>query len=78
MQYWRNSVDRLLAEHDIPLLSHHGQHSHEDMKALAYETYEKFDARRRHAEAVQADIDDMAELEKELPNIKGRNKTDIG
>lgn len=40
--------------------------------------YEKFAARRRHAEAVQADIDDMAELEKELPNIKGRNKTDIG
>ena len=76
LQYWRNTVDQLLSDHGIPVLDHHGQHSHEDMKAIAHEMYEKFAARRRHAEAVQADIDDMAELEKELPNIKGRNKND--
>lgn len=33
-----------------------------------------FAARRRHEEAVQADLNDMAELEKELPLIKGRKK----
>ena len=78
LSYWRNTVDSLLADHGIPVLDHHGQHSHEDMKAHVHELYEEFDARRRHDEAVRADIDDMAELEKELPNIKGRNKTDIG
>ena len=74
LQYWRNTVDQLLSDHGIPVLDHHGQHSHEDMKVIAHEMYEKFAARRRHAEAVQADIDDMAELEKELPYIKGRKK----
>ncbi len=74
LQYWRNTVDQLLSDHGIPVLDHRGQHSHEDMKAIAHEMYEKFAARRRHAEAVQADIDDMAELEKELPYIKGRKK----
>lgn len=74
LSYWRSTVDNLLADHGIPVLDHHGQHSHEDMKAYVHELYEEFDARRRHAEAAQADMDDMAELEKELPNIKSRKK----
>ena len=74
LQYWRDTVDKLLDDHGIPVLDHHGQHSHDDMVEFATNTYEKFAARRRHEEAVQADLDDMAELEKELPLIKGRKK----
>ena len=74
LQYWRDTVDKLLDDHGIPILDHHGQHSHDDMVEFATDTYEKFAARRRHEEAVQADLDDMAELEKELPLIKNRNK----
>ncbi len=74
LQYWRDTVDKLLDDHGIPVLDHHGQHSHDDMVEFATDTYEKFAARRRHEEAVQADLDDMAELEKELPLIKNRNK----
>lgn len=74
LQYWRDTVDKLLDDHGIPVLDHRGHHSHDEMVELATDTYEKFDARRLHAEAVQADLDDMAELEKELPQIKGRVK----
>ena len=44
------------------------------MVELATDIYEKFNARQRHDEAVQADIDDMAELEKELTIIESRKK----
>lgn len=74
LQYWRDTVDKLLSDHDIPVLDHHGQHSHDEMVEKVYALYEQFDERRRHDEAIQADKDDLAELEKAMPLIKGRKK----
>jgi hypothetical protein len=63
LDYWRNNVDRLLEFNERPLLDHPGSVSHEEMKAIAGEHYETFDARRRGQEALQADAEDLRTLE---------------
>ncbi len=59
MNYWRNSVDKILQDHDIPLLKSAGKISKPDADELAAAEYEKFDARRKADEARQADKDDF-------------------
>ncbi|SDB07979.1 Uncharacterized conserved protein [Desulfonatronum thiosulfatophilum] len=69
LDFWRNSVDRMLASNDQPLLDGPGSVSHETMKTIATERYEDFDAKRRKKEAIAADAEDLEaieELEKEL------------
>lgn len=63
LAYWRDNVDRLLAFNDRPILQGAGRVSHEQMKAAVHERYERFDARRRQAEARAADADDLKALE---------------
>ena len=72
--YWRNTVDKLLVDHGILLLSHHGRHSRDEMKTFVNDVYEEFDTRRKEQEAQQADEDDFRELENEIPAIKHRNQ----
>lgn len=74
LSYWRNTVDKLLSDHDIPLLPHHGHHSHSDMKSYVNNVYDAFDARRKQADAEKADKDDLLALEDEIPAIKQRKK----
>lgn len=72
LAYWRGIVDHLLEDHGVPILRDHGYYSHKEMERRVGRTYELFDERRKKAEAVQADADDFAELEKEIPEIKHR------
>lgn len=74
LDYWRNTVDKLLDDHGIPLLSHHGHHSRDEMKTFVNNVYEEFDTRRKDQEAQQADEDDFRELESEIPSIKHRSQ----
>lgn len=74
LDYWRNTVDKLLDDHGIPLLSHHGHHSRDEMKTFVNNVYEEFDTRRKDQEAQQADEDDFRELENEIPSIKHRSQ----
>lgn len=74
LDYWRNTVDKLLDDHGIPLLSHHGHHSRDEMKTFVNNVYEEFDTRRKNQEAQQADEDDFRELENEIPSIKHRSQ----
>ena len=74
ISYWRDTVDRLLADHDIPVLRTAGEHSHEDMKRYVDSVYEAFDERRRSNEAIQADCDDLWELEAAEQRTKNRKK----
>ena len=61
--YWRSIVDKLLTDHDIPLLKTTGKISKIKADALADKEYAAFDAQRKHFEALQADKDDLIELE---------------
>lgn len=72
LDYWRNTVDKLLSDHDIPILSNHGHHSRREMLDTVNTAYDVFDARRKQEEARQADEDDLKELEAEIPAIKSR------
>ena len=76
LDYWRSSVDRMLASNDQPLLSGPGAVSREDMKTIAENRYEEFDAKRRHNEALESDAEDLKaieSLERDLTK-KGRGK----
>ena len=69
LEFWRSSVDRMLASNDQPLLDGPGSVSHEDMKTIATERYDSFDAKRRKQEAIAADAEDLKaieDLEKDL------------
>lgn len=74
LDYWRENVDRLLAFNDRAVLRGAGAVSHADMKAVAHERYEAFDAQRRTAEAVAADAEDLKVLEEAEKTIKRRGK----
>jgi len=63
LDFWRDNVDRMLAFNEQPLLLGAGAVSHEDMKRIVNARYEAFDQTRRAAEVLQADADDLQEIE---------------
>ena len=63
LDYWRQNVDRLLEFNGRPVLQGAGRISAEQMKGIAHERYETFDSRRRSAEALAADAEDLRMLE---------------
>jgi hypothetical protein len=75
LDYWRNSVDRMLSSNDQPLLAGPGAISHEAMKTIASERYEDFETKRRKQEAIAADAEDLQaieELEREIKRKGGK------
>lgn len=63
LDYWRQNVDRLLEFNERPVLQNSGNISSDEMKQVAHERYEEFDAGRRSAEARAADEADWKALE---------------
>lgn len=63
LDFWRSSVDRMLAANDQPLLAGAGSVSHEAMKTIAAERYDSFDTQRRSLEAQAADAEDLKAIE---------------
>lgn len=74
LEFWRASVDKLLLDHDVPLLQAHGKVSHKQAIAHANKIYENFDARRKAVEAKEADQADLLELEQTTAKIKSIKK----
>ncbi len=70
LDFWRSSVDRMLASNDQPLLDGPGSVSHEAMKSITTERYENFDAKRRQQGAIDADAEDLKAIEDLEKNIK--------
>ena len=64
LEDWRRYIDSFMAFNEQPLLRTAGSVSHEQMKNVAHERYEAFDQQRRSAEARDADIHELAELER--------------
>ena len=74
LDYWRQNVDRLLEFNDRPVLQGAGKVSADQAKGIAHERYEVFDARRRSAEALAADAEDLRVLESLEKTAKGKGK----
>jgi hypothetical protein len=69
MQFWRNSIDKLLDDHDVPVLKTKGVYTHEQAKEFAEKSYLEFNNRRKKYEAQQADTEDIDILEAEIKDI---------
>ena len=62
MSYWEENVDKLLLDHDLPLLQDKGSRNHKQMESKVEEIYIEFDKRRKAFEAEEEDRKDEAEL----------------
>ncbi|MDA3889836.1 MAG: virulence RhuM family protein [Allgaiera sp.] len=74
LDYWRQNVDRMLEFNEQDILEGADSVSREQMKTIARERYEDFDAKRRKVEALEADAEDLKaleELEKDLKRMGG-------
>lgn len=69
LDFWRSNVDRLMQFNDRPVLGSAGSISHEKMKAIAEERYAEFDEKRRAAEAIEAEHEDIKALEDAEKNL---------
>lgn len=74
LSYWQNTVDKLLSDHDIPVLHTSGSRSREQMKSYVEAEYEKFKTWRKKQEALLADKQDLEELEHETKLIQHSKK----
>ncbi|MEM7386331.1 MAG: virulence RhuM family protein [Verrucomicrobiota bacterium] len=63
LEYWRQNVDRMLDFNERPILQDAGSISHDAMAELAHGRYDEFDQRRREAEMLAADNEDIKALE---------------
>lgn len=71
---WRQFTASFLAFNERELLKGGGRVSHEQMVKIAHERYEQFDGQRRKADALQADAEDIKELEQLTERQKPRAK----
>ena len=62
MRYWEENVDKIITDHDFPLLDDKGSRSHKQMEKQVEEIYLEFDKRRKAFEAEKADQEDEAEM----------------
>ena len=63
LQYWKQSVNTILAFQEKAILNGKGTVSSDQAEAKARAEYEEFDSKRKQFEAIQADQDDIKELE---------------
>ncbi len=63
MKQWSDKLDSFLEFNEQKLLAHAGKVKAEVAKKVAEERYDEFDKKRRIAEAIAADEEDMKELE---------------
>ena len=63
MEDWSDKLDVFLEFNDRKLLTHSGKLRMEVVKELTAERYDEFDARRKAAEAIASDEEDIKELE---------------
>lgn len=72
---WRQYIDSFMAFNEQPLLRTAGNVSHEQMKQVAHERYEQFDQHRRSAEALAADAQELAALERLEKRLNAKKKS---
>jgi len=74
LDYWRSTVDRMLTSNDQPLLDGPGAVSRENMKTIAENHYEEFEAKRRQNEAIESDAEDLKAIEDLEYKVKRRGR----
>jgi hypothetical protein len=72
MSFWKENVNRLLEFNDKKILANSGSISNAQMEKQVEQVYEQFDAKRKAYEALQADKNDIEELDR---LVKKRKKS---
>lgn len=72
MEFWRENIDRIIAFNDKEVLKGHGSISNEQMKKMVESVYETFDEKRKTYEAIEADNQDLEELQQLESKVKKR------
>lgn len=70
LNFWRTNVDALLTFHGKDILNGKGSVSASEMEIQVDNIYEEFNARRKKAEALQADIEDAKLIEEVIKKTK--------
>lgn len=70
MEFWRENIDRIIEFNDKELLKGYGSISHEQMKKMVEAVYLTFDAKRKKQEAIEADMQDLEELQQLEVKVK--------
>lgn len=76
LEFWRKNIDDLLRFNDQAVLEGPGPVSREEMTRVAHDRYKTFDSQRSTGEVIEADAEDlrqMEELERELKQKKNDN-----
>lgn len=74
IKFWRENVDAIIQFNDKQLLSHRGRISNSEMEKKVKEIYAVFDKKRKKQAALQADKEDLRELEQLQEKLKHRKK----
>jgi hypothetical protein len=60
--FWKENIDKIIELNDKQVLNHKGSISHAQMEQQVENIYEKFETKRKIADAKQADAQDLEEL----------------
>lgn len=74
LDYWRQNVDALIAFQGKEVLAGNGTVSNHDMEVQVKEVYAEFDAKRKHADALAADEEDLRLLDDLERQVKKKKK----
>lgn len=74
LDYWRSTANKILMDHEVPLLRSHGQYSNAAMKEIVSKEYETFEKRRKRYEATLADKQDLQELETDVKSLQEKKE----
>ena len=70
MSFWRANVDSIIASHGLSVPDHAGKYSASYAETVAHKVYDEFDARRKANDALEADLEDLREIEALESEIK--------
>ena len=70
MDFWQENVDKIIEFNDKKLLKDRGSVSKSQMKKIAGQVYEDFNNKRKIADAQQADLEDLKQIEMLEKQIK--------
>ncbi len=72
MEFWRENIDRIIEFNDKEVLKGYGSISNEQMKRMVESVYVAFDEKRKKHEAIEADNQDLEELQQIEAKVKKR------
>ena len=70
MDFWQENVDKIIEFNDKKLLKNRGSVSKSQMEKIAGQVYEDFNNKRKIADAQQADLEDLKQIEMLEKQIK--------